>query len=121
MLLLMSEIYDTYFWQQDYLKCSSSRCNFGTVYLHPNSDIHLFVMSLCKHREDDAFYDLCRAFDIPDGVRVKIETSNASLKLRCFDVLHRVYHRDNELTLAVIMTKLSGSNDDHELPYIIME
>ena len=55
----------------------------------------------------------------PDDVCLKIETSNSSLKLKCFDVLHRVYHCDGELTLAMIMTKLSESND--ELQQIISD
>ena len=85
-------------------------CSFSIDYLHPDSPIHMFVVYFCEHRKD-AFYDLCGAFDIPDDVRVKIKESNASMKLQCFDVLHRVYHRDNKLTLAMIMMKLSESND----------
>ena len=52
-------------------------CSFSTDDLHPDSPIHMFVMYFCAHRGDDAFYDLCGAFDIPDDVRVKIEESNA--------------------------------------------
>lgn len=53
---------------------------------------------------------MCSAFDISDNVREKIENNNSSLTVQCFDVLHRVYHRGGELTLATIMTKLSESN-----------
>ena len=101
------------------ISCSLSQCSFNFDYSHPDSPIHLFVVYLCEHREDDAFYDLCRAFDIPDDVRVKIEANHSSLKLKCFDVLHRVYHHKGRVTLAMIMTKLSESND--ELQQIISD
>ena len=86
-------------------------CSFSTDDLHPDSPIHMFIMYFCGHREDEAFYDLCGAFDIPDDIRVKIEANHSSLKLKCFDVLHRVYHHKGRITLAMIMTKLSESND----------
>ena len=94
-------------------------CSFVTDHLHPHDAIHLFVMYFCEHREDDAFRDLCSVFDISGDVRVQIESSNSSLKLQCFDVLHRVYHHYGELTLAMIMTKLSESND--EIQHIISD
>ena len=94
-----------------YIPCNLSRCSFRT-HEHPDSPIHMFVVYFCGHREDDAFYDLCGAFDIPDDVRVKMKTNNSSLKIRCFDVLHWVYHDHNDhLTLAMIKTKLIESND----------
>ena len=82
-------------------------CSFVTNDLHPNAEIHLFIVHFCERRGDEAFYKLCDTFDIPDDVRVKIHTSNRasndSLKLQCFDVLHRIYHRLNtQLTLAMI-------------------
>ena len=94
-------------------------CSFVTDHLHPHDAIHLFVVYFCEHREDDAFRDLCSVFDISGDVRVQIESSNSSLKLQCFDVLHRVYHRYGELTLAMIITKLSESND--EIQHIISD
>jgi len=79
--------------------------------LHPQNPIHSFVVYFCEYIEDDAFYELCSAFDVPENIRVKIATNN-SLMIRCFDVLHRVYHHNNELTLAAIKTKLSKYSDE---------
>ena len=78
-------------------------CSFITDDLHPNAEIHIFIVHFCERRGDEAFDKLCDTFDIPDDVRVKIQTSNSSLKLQCFDVLHRIYHHHNEqLTLAMV-------------------
>ena len=86
-------------------------CSF-IMRLHPQDVIHSFVVYFCECREGDAFYELCSAFDVPENIRVKIATNNSSMIIRCFDVLHRVYHRNNELTLATIKTKLSEYSDE---------
>ena len=86
-------------------------CSF-VMKLHPPDPIHSFIVYFCKCREDDAFYELCSAFDVPENVRVLIATNNSSITIRCLDALHRVYHRDNELTLAMIKTKLSEYSDE---------
>lgn len=88
-------------------------------YFHPHHPIHVFIEYFCKYRGDDAFYDLCRAFDISDDVRDKIQSSHSSLKVQCVNVLREVCHRDSGLTLDMIMTKLSESND--ELKQIISD
>ena len=88
-------------------------CSFITNHLHPHSTIHSFMVYFCEFRED-AFYELCSAFGIPQNVCANIENSNSSLKLQCFDALHQVYHRDNELTLDTIKTKLSEYSDELE-------
>ena len=93
-------------------------CSF-VMKLHPPDPIHSFVVYLCDCREDDAFYELCSAFDVPENVRVKIATNNSSMVIRCFDALHRVYHRDKELTLPMIKAKLSEYSD--ELQQIISD
>ena len=93
-------------------------CSF-VMKLHPPDPIHSFVVYFCDCREDDAFYEMCSAFEIPENVRVKIATNNSSMIIRCFDALHRVYHRDKELTLAMIKTKLSEHSD--ELQQIISD
>ena len=54
----------------------------------------------------------CSAFELPENVRVKIAANNSSMIIRCFDALHRVYHYDKELTLAMIKTKLSEYSDE---------
>ena len=78
-------------------------CSFVTDDLHPHAAIHSFVMQFCVRRGYEAFYILCDAFDISKDDRVKIQTSNSSLQLQCFDVLHRAYHRrDEQLSLAMI-------------------
>jgi len=86
-------------------------CSF-TMRLHPQNPIHSFMVYFCDSREDDAFYELCSAFDVPKNIRAKIAINNSSMIIRCFDVLHRVYHRNNELTLAVIKTRLSEYSDE---------
>ena len=86
-------------------------CSF-VMKLHPPDPIHSFVVYFCDRREDDAFYELCSAFDIPENVRVKIAENNSSMIIRCFDALHRVYHRDKELTLVMIKAKLSEYSDE---------
>ena len=86
-------------------------CSF-IMKLHPSDPIHSFVVYFCDRREDDAFYELCSAFDIPENVRVKIAISNSSMIIRYFDALHRVYHRDKELTLVMIKAKLSEYSDE---------
>ena len=93
-------------------------CSF-VMKLHPPDPIHSFVVYFCGCREDDAFYEMCSAFELPENVRVKIATNNSSMIIRCFDALHRVYHRDKELTLAMIKTKLSEYSD--ELQQIISD
>ena len=80
--------------------------------LQPQDEIYSFVVYFCKCREDDAFYELCSAFDIPENIRVKIATNNSSMVIRCFDALHRVYRRDNELTLTTVKTRLSECSDE---------
>ena len=70
--------------------------------LQPQDEIYSFVVYFCECREDEAFYEVCSAFDIPENIRVKIATNNSSMVIRCFDALHRVYHRDNELTLTTV-------------------
>ena len=89
-------------------------CGFE-AHLHPGASIYLFVVHFYESREDDfdLFYWLIAAFKIPAEVRVKIQDTNASSKLQCFDVLHRVYHRHNEqLTLAMIKATLSEHSDE---------
>ena len=86
-------------------------CSF-VMKLQPPDPIHSFVVYFCECREDDAFYELCSAFDVPESIRVKIATNSSSMIIRCFDVLHRVYHRDNVLTLDTIKTKLSEYSDE---------
>ena len=86
-------------------------CSF-VMKLHPPDPIHSFMVYFCERREDDAFYELCSAFDVPESVRVLIATNNSSMTIRCLDALHRIYHRDSELTLAIIKTKLSEYSDD---------
>ena len=76
-------------------------------------------MYFCDCRKDDAFYELCSAFDIPENIRVKIATNNSSMIIRCFDALHRVYHHNKELTLPMIKAKLSEHSD--ELQQIISD
>ena len=101
----------------DHEECQGAYCNFAINLLqNPDAVIHSFVVYFCEQRGLDAFYDLCSAFDIPDDDCVKIQDANASLKLQCFDVLHRVYHRHNEqLTLAMIKTTLSEHSDQLRL------
>ena len=86
-------------------------CSYITNHLHPHSKIHSFIVYFCESRED-AFFELCSAFDIPKNVCVNIENRNSSLKLQCFDALHQVYHRDDQLTLDTIKTKLSEYSDE---------
>ena len=86
-------------------------CSF-VMKLQPPDPIHSFVVYFCECQEDDAFYDLCSAFDVPESIRVKIATNNSSTIIRCLDALHRVYHRDKELTLTTIKTKLSEYSDE---------
>ena len=86
-------------------------CSF-VMKLHPPDPIHSFMVYFCECREDNAFYELCSVFDVPENVRVLIATNNSSMTIRCFDALHRVYHRDNELTLVMIKTKLSEYSDE---------
>ena len=86
-------------------------CSF-VMKLHPPDPIHSFVVYFCDCREDDAFYEMCSAFELSENVRVKIAANNSSMIIRCFDALHRVYHRDKELTLAMIKAKLSEYNDE---------
>ena len=93
-------------------------CSF-VMKLHPPDPIHSFVVYICDCREDDAFYELCSAFDIPENIHVKIATNNSSMVIQCFDALHRVYHRDKELTLPMIKAKLSEHSD--ELQQIISD
>ena len=57
-------------------------------------------------------HSMCSAFDIPENLHVKIAANNSSMIIRCFDALHRVYHRDKELTLAMIKTKLNEYSDE---------
>ena len=94
--------------------CVHVYCNFAINHLqNPDAVIHLFVVYFCERRGYDAVYDLCSAFNIPAAVCVKIQDTNSSLKLQCFDVLHRVYHRHNEqLSLAMIKTTLSEYSDE---------
>ena len=80
--------------------------------LQPQDEFYSFVVYFCECREDDAFYEVCSAFDIPENIREKIATNNCSMTIRCFDALHRVYHRNNELTLTVVKTKLSEYSDE---------
>ena len=80
--------------------------------LQPQDAFYSFVVYFCERREDEAFYEVCSAFDIPENIREKIATNNSSMVIRCFDALHRVYHRDNELTLTTVKTKLSEYNDE---------
>ena len=93
-------------------------CSF-VMKLQPPDPIHSFVVYFYECREDDAFYELCSAFDVPENIRVKIATNSSSMIIRCFDALHRVYHRDNELTLDTIKAKLSEYSD--ELQQIISD
>ena len=86
-------------------------CSF-VMKLQPPDPIHSFVVYFCECQGDDTFYDLCSAFDVPESIRVKIATNNSSTIIRCLDALHRVYHRDKELTLAAIKTKLSEYSDE---------
>ena len=80
--------------------------------LQPQDALYSFVVYFCECREDDAFYEVCSAFDIPENIRKKIATNNSSMIIRCFDALHRVYHRNNELTLTMVKTKLSEYSDE---------
>ena len=93
-------------------------CSF-VMKLHPPDPIHSFVVYFCDCREDDAFYEMCSAFELSENVRVKIAANNSSMIIRCFDALHRVYHCDKELTLAMIKAKLSEYSD--ELQQIISD
>ena len=80
--------------------------------LQPQDEFYSFVVYFCECREDDAFYEVCSAFDIPENIREKIATNNSSIIIRCFDTLHRVCHRNNELTLTMIKTQLSEYSDE---------
>ena len=80
--------------------------------LQPQDAFYSFVVYFCERREDEAFYEVCSAFDIPENIREKIATNNSSMVIRCFDALHQVYHRDNELTLTTLKTKLSEYSDE---------
>ena len=80
--------------------------------LQPQDAFYSFVVYFCECREDDAFYEVCSAFDVPESIRVKIATNSSSMIIRCFDALHWVYHRDNELTLTTVKTKLSEYSDE---------
>ena len=80
--------------------------------LQPQDAFYSFIVYFCECREDEAFYEVCSAFDIPENIREKIATNNSSMVIRCFDALHRVYHRDNELTLTTVKTKLSEYSDE---------
>ena len=97
----------------------TSKCSFVIDHLNPDSAIYLFVVYLCEHRGHDTFYVLTAAFDIPADLRLKIKDNNSSLKLQCIDALHAVYHRHNQLTLAMIKTTLSKYSD--ELQHIISD
>ena len=88
-------------------------CNFEIDHLHPYSSINRFVAYLCECRQDEVLHEMCLAFDIPQNVHMKIVTNNSSLKIQCFDLLHRLYHHNNnELTLSMIKARLSEYSDE---------
>ena len=80
--------------------------------LQPQDEFYSFVVYFCECRKDDAFCEVCSAFDVPESIRVKIATNSSSMIIRCFDALHWVYHRDSELTLTMVKTKLSEYSDE---------
>ena len=74
-------------------KCTSGyECNFSLQeYSNP-------LASLVRERED--LYDIISSiFHISSDAKQKIENNSSSTMIRCLDVLHRVYHRGDELNM----------------------
>ena len=47
--------------------------------LQPQDAFYSFVVYFCERREDEAFYEVCSTFDIPENIREKIATNNSSV------------------------------------------
>ena len=98
---------------QNHCKSCLILCCFEVDHLHPHSSINRFVAYLCECRQDETLHEMCLAFDIPKNVQMEIVTNSSSLKIQCFDVLHRLYHHNNnKLTLSMIKTRLSEYSDE---------
>ena len=85
---------------------SEVECNF-----HIN-DYHAVLVAL-QGQWIGLYHVISSIFHISNDDKQIIEDHSSSTAIRCLDVLHRVYHRGDELNTDIVMAKL----DDYE--YVI--
>ena len=58
------------------------------------------------NKRGDAWVVILNAFKFGDDVKTKIQENSEDNQIRCMDVMHRMYHQDDDLTWEFVEIKV---------------
>ena len=68
---------------------------------------------------NDAWEVIIKVFNISDDIRKKIKANSEDNRIRCMDVMHRMYHHDDDLTWEFVEIQMRREFEDQQLADVI--